>query len=222
MNRQPRQPTFTSADSARQGPSLSPGLVIHEDRSRPHWLTRMEPLLATDGFSSAVPDGARRAAVLVTLVEGAKGPQVLLTRRSGGLRYLPGTISIPGGASEATDHGPVGTALRETEAETGLDHATVDVIGQLSDRATAEGGFLVTPVVAWTRHLGFTAAPNPDEVDQIGLVLLSDLGPLLNSPRPGLLHFYAGKPELSAGTLTGAVGPMTADVLAEIVTICRL
>lgn len=87
------------------------------------------------------------AAVLVPLVQRPDGLNVLLTRRTDHLRDHAGQVSFPGGRSEPEDHGPAGTALRETEEEVGLAPRHVQVIGQMPTYTTVTS-YVVTPVVA--------------------------------------------------------------------------
>jgi hypothetical protein len=56
-------------------------------------------------------DGARHSAVLVTLIDGDAGPEVLLTRRSWEMRNHKGEISFPGGRMDPGET-PLDTALR--------------------------------------------------------------------------------------------------------------
>ncbi len=89
---------------------------------------------------------ARPAAVLVPLVPRAGGLAVLLTLRTAHLSSHAGQIAFPGGRTEPDDGSPVGTALRETEAEIGLPRAQVEVLGTMPSYTTGTG-FEVTPVV---------------------------------------------------------------------------
>ena len=61
--------------------------------------------------------------------------------------------------------GRLGTALRETQEEVGIDGQYVEVLGQLNTYVTVTA-FSVTPVVALVRP-GFTLIPNPDEVADV-------------------------------------------------------
>jgi 8-oxo-dGTP pyrophosphatase MutT (NUDIX family) len=93
----------------------------------------------------------RPAAVLVLFGMGERGPDVLLQRRADNLRSHAGQVSFPGGAVDATDAGPVATALREAAEETGLDPDGVDPLALLPRLFIPPSGFLVTPVLAHWR-----------------------------------------------------------------------
>jgi 8-oxo-dGTP pyrophosphatase MutT (NUDIX family) len=97
-----------------------------------------------------VPD-ARPAAVLILF--GVSGDlDVLLLARATTLRAHPGQIAFPGGRTEAGDDGPVATALREAQEETGLDPAGVEPLGTLGRIPLPPSRHLVTPVLAWWRQ----------------------------------------------------------------------
>jgi len=74
---------------------------------------------------------------------------VLLLLRAASLRTHPGQVAFPGGRLDQDDDGPVATALREAEEETGLDPAGVEVLGMLGDLPLERSGHLVTPVLGW-------------------------------------------------------------------------
>jgi 8-oxo-dGTP pyrophosphatase MutT (NUDIX family) len=114
-----------------------------------------------------LPDGGRNlrdAAVLIGLVDRGEGAQVVLTRRTEGLRHHGGQISFPGGRIEAGDADPVAAALREAHEEIGLDPAQAEALGYLDPLVTITG-FHVYPVVA-AIAADFQARPDPSEVDE--------------------------------------------------------
>jgi len=127
-------------------------------------------------IAELLPDGGnslRAAAVLVGLVDRGAGEQVLLTRRTEGLRHHAGQISFPGGRIEDSDADPVAAALREAHEEIGLPPAQAQVLGYL-DPFTTITGFHVFPVVAQVAAQ-FQARPDPSEVDEVFEVPLSFL-----------------------------------------------
>jgi 8-oxo-dGTP pyrophosphatase MutT (NUDIX family) len=112
---------------------------------------------------------SRRAAALVLLYPAPDGEaHVVLTERpTGDLRHA-GQISLPGGAADAGDDYPVGTALREAAEEVGLDAAAsgVSTLGVLETIDVRVSGFLLVPVLAVvSREPPLT--PDPREVAAI-------------------------------------------------------
>jgi 8-oxo-dGTP pyrophosphatase MutT (NUDIX family) len=140
------------------------------------WLTSATQFAATgdvnfadDGETAHLPIPAlgkplKPAAVLILLVNhgDADGPRVLFTQRTAHLTDHAGQISFPGGRVEDDDRDPFHTALRETEEETGVDAARVEVLGTIPDYSTGTG-YLITPVVAWI-DAPVDYRPDPTEV----------------------------------------------------------
>lgn len=105
------------------------------------------------------------SAVLAGLVPRRNGTQVLLTRRTDGLRHHGGQVSFPGGRIEASDLNPVAAAIRETGEEIALASRQIAPLGFL-DPFTTISGFRVMPVVA-AIDPDYVAVPNPDEVADV-------------------------------------------------------
>jgi 8-oxo-dGTP pyrophosphatase MutT (NUDIX family) len=146
-------------------PRAIDALVLGQPGSLPDWVRR------TRG-SAASP-----AAALVLLFPDETGEAhlVLTERPAGDLRHA-GQISLPGGAADAGDEFPVGTALREAEEEVGLDAGAVDVLGALEVVDVRVSGFLLTPVVAVT-PVAPALVPHPREVASIVLAPLRSFLP---------------------------------------------
>jgi 8-oxo-dGTP pyrophosphatase MutT (NUDIX family) len=122
------------------------------------------------------PVGARQlrqAAVLIALVPGRGGADVVLTKRSSRLEHHPGQIALPGGKVDPQDAGPEAAALREAQEEVGLDPAAVTVLGRMPAHETVTG-FSITPVVGRLRA-PFTPVPEDAEVDEVFFVPLAHL-----------------------------------------------
>ena len=155
---------------------------VYPERA-PDWLV---PLLRAAGSVDAeeltrhnIPaptTGSRRAAVLVLFGETQRGgPDVLLQERAGGLRDHAGQVSFPGGGREATDGGPVDTALREAAEETGLDPAGVVPLAMLPELFIPPSGFRVTPVLAHWRDPVAVAPVDPAETAAVVRVPVAEL-----------------------------------------------
>lgn len=152
-----------------------------------------EPELLSDRLHRAA--SSRPAAVLVPIVQHARGPTMLLTRRTTQLKRHSGQVAFPGGRRDEGDASAIATALREANEEVGLDPRGVEVIGQMPDYVTGTG-FCVTPVVGLLEP-GFSIRPDPQEVADVFEVPLEFLMNPRHHERRRILsdegerHFFA-------------------------------
>lgn len=163
--------------------------------------------------------GARPSAVLVALIEGEEGCEVVLTRRAQHLRHHRGEVSFPGGRMDAGEQA-IDAALREAEEEIGLDRSQVEVVGGLEPVSTWVSSSFIVPVVA--RYRGHTTwTPNPGEVDRVFSVPLAELtrpdtyrAEWWGRPPDDVeLHFF----ELDDETIWGATGRMLRSLIDRVV-----
>lgn len=183
-----------------------------------------------DAVLAAVPEhdrpmlpafpGARHSAVLVTLTDGERGPEVLLTRRSWELRHHKGEISFPGGRMDPGET-PVETALREAHEEVGLEPAAVRIHGELEHLNTVVSRSYIVPKVGVVDR-PLPLAGRTMEVDRVLWVPLAEL------TRPDTyraevwgmgstdrtLHFF----HLDDETIWGATGRILYDLLVRVLT----
>ena len=145
-----------------------------------------------EGLAVPAPDSdVRNSAVLILFGEldsvpaAADAPpyfapdlDVLLTRRSSGLRNHAGQIAFPGGGVEETDVDRAATALREACEETGLDPSGVDVLGALPDAHIPVSNYLVTPVLGWWRLPSEVAADRQESVEVFRVPVAELLDPV--------------------------------------------
>ncbi|MEU4671204.1 CoA pyrophosphatase [Amycolatopsis sp. NPDC023774] len=155
------------------GPLVDPEAV-------PEWL---RPLVKVSGevdsrtFTRFTVDETltRSAAVLILFGERADGPDVLLQRRADTLGSHAGQVAFPGGGAEDGDGGPVGTALREAEEETGVDPAGILPVAILPELPVPVSRFAVTPVLAYWHTPSPVHAVDPGETAAVARVALADL-----------------------------------------------
>ncbi len=126
---------------------------------------QIKNLLSKDTPHRIAPEGYKIAAVLMPLLYGKNGWDLLLTRRAQQLKHHKGEISFPGGHKEPGDPHLMFTALREAEEEVGIPPHEVNVLGRLDDMTTITG-FRIRPYVgAVSSPLQF--CPDPEEIDEI-------------------------------------------------------
>lgn len=118
------------------------------------------------GTRGGTPHSAelKEAAVLVLVLPGEMGPEIVLTRRSDELPRHAGQICLPGGRRHREENLLL-TALREAEEEIGLAPEGVEVLGPLPIYHLPSG-WCVTPVVAICERPS-VLRPCPREVEEI-------------------------------------------------------
>ncbi len=123
-----------------------------------------------------------QSAVLVPFFAREGELLILVVERSAELRRHPGQIAFPGGARETIDRGPVQTALREFEEETGVSSGRVDILALLPEEHAYSSDFILYPVVGFING-GLSVrdlAPDPVEVKRLIEIPFRDLcGPPL-------------------------------------------
>ena len=151
------------------------------------------------------------AAVLVGLIDRPAGVQVLLTRRTDGLRNHAGQVSFPGGRVEAADFDATATALRETFEEVGVAPVQVSPLGLLDPLVTISG-FRVLPVVA-TIDPAYIARPDPSEVADVFEVPLDFLLDPANLVHQQVEHRGRARTVLEYSWPTQRIWGVTAAIL---------
>ncbi|MEO6125126.1 MAG: CoA pyrophosphatase [Ilumatobacteraceae bacterium] len=172
------------------------------------------PLLAQT--PPTFPD-SRPSAVLIALVDGDRGAEVLLTKRSPDLRHHAGEISFPGGRIDPGES-TVDAALREANEEVGLHPVDATVAGRLSPLSTVVSRSYIMPIVATLQYRPMLV-PHEAEVARILWVPLAELAELDTyreerwgtPPLDRRMHFF----ELDDETIWGA----TAHILRELLDV---
>lgn len=162
---------------------------------RPSWLAPLVDNIAgiPDAYQNRVPaelvaaisgaggGSSRDAAVLVLFSGPEAGHQpgrvpedadLLLIVRAGTLRHHAGQAAFPGGAADPGDAGPVHTALREANEETGLDPVRLRPLATLDRMYIPPSGFHVVPVLAYSPDPGPVGVVDDSETAAVARVPL--------------------------------------------------
>lgn len=118
--------------------------------------------------------GFRHFAVLVPIVEGVDGPELLYEVRAHRLDRQPGETCFPGGMIEM-DESPVECALRETEEEIGIPTADIEILGELGSIHTVSGSRIYCFVGVVSEKGMEKLVPNDEEVAEVFTVELEKL-----------------------------------------------
>lgn len=135
-------------DSARIVPEV-------DEHGRPPRYSAVLILLSGDATFSRPASATGRQAIPADAT-------MLLTHRTPTMRNHSGQVAFPGGRLEEADAGPVETALREAEEETGLNPDTVEPFAVLQPIYIDRSNFAVVPVVAWWRQLHAVSCPTTE------------------------------------------------------------
>ena len=114
----------------------------------------------------------RKAAVLIAITD-SKDPELIYTLRSNKVGSHGGEVSFPGGMYEEEDNTLQNTALRESQEETGLDKAKVNILGPI-DTVVSRFNVSVTPYVGIVPD-DIELNDNSDEIEACFRVPLSFL-----------------------------------------------
>ncbi len=130
-------------------------------------------------FRAPADETVRESAVLVLFADGSDrgiaGPDVLIIERAAEMRSHAGQPAFPGGARDPEDDGPIATALREAQEETGLDPTGVTPVATLPRMWLPPSGFVVTPVLGLWTTPSPVAAADPAEVASVHRVAVADM-----------------------------------------------
>jgi 8-oxo-dGTP pyrophosphatase MutT (NUDIX family) len=128
-------------------------------------------LVTAANVKAAVTGGGRDAAVLALFSGPEESPNgglpdeadLLLTVRASTLRHHAGQAAFPGGAADPGDEGPIHTALREANEETGIDTRRLHPLATLEKMFIPPSGFHVVPVLAYSPDPGPVAVVDESE-----------------------------------------------------------
>jgi 8-oxo-dGTP pyrophosphatase MutT (NUDIX family) len=128
--------------------------------------------MVTAANAKAALTGAGRDAAVLVLFSGPQDSlngglpddaDLLVTVRASTLRHHAGQAAFPGGAADPGDDGPIHTALREANEETGIDTARLQPLATMEKMFIPPSGFHVVPVLAYSPDPGPVAVVDPSE-----------------------------------------------------------
>jgi 8-oxo-dGTP pyrophosphatase MutT (NUDIX family) len=93
---------------------------------------------------------AKQSSVLLLVYPEGDLLYICLTKRPSTMKHHPGQISFPGGRLEKDDISAEFAALREAQEEVGIDPASVEILGKLSDLYVEVSQFSIQPFLAWS------------------------------------------------------------------------
>lgn len=117
---------------------------------------------------------ARPSAVLAPIFDEDGEAHVILTRRGRWMRSHTHQVAFPGGRVDDGE-APADAALREAWEEIGLDPRTVTIVGQLTAMSTMSASAAITPYVGVIAGGRPALSPNPDEVERVFDLSISEL-----------------------------------------------
>jgi 8-oxo-dGTP pyrophosphatase MutT (NUDIX family) len=158
----------------------------------------------TAANAAATRAGSTRDAAVLVLFSGPEDSptgglpddaDLLVTARASTLRHHAGQAAFPGGAADPDDDGPVSTALREAQEETGIDTTRLRPLATLDPMFIPPSGFCVIPVLAYSPDPGPVGVVNSAEtaiVARIPLRAFINPDNRLMVYRPQNNHRFAG------------------------------
>ncbi len=139
-----------------------------------------ERLKYQKGTLTAPHHAPREQAAVMVPVVAAPEPEVILTLRPPAMNAHGGEVAWPGGRRDPEDDSLLGTALRETHEELGIEAHQIEIVGELRP-FISKFGLLVTPFVGVVEE-PVDLQPNPEEVEVVFSVPLNYLA---EDPRSG-------------------------------------
>lgn len=154
-------------------------------------LALQKKLPGTDAHSKLLPPGRvlkaapdeckniKHSSVLLILFNEDDILKVILIKRPAHMKHHAGQMALPGGRIENNETAEE-TALRETFEEIGIETASIEILGGLSDFYVEVSQFQIHPVVGWLNSKPVLKI-NPDEVEKVLFFPILKFAPPYNS-----------------------------------------
>lgn len=173
-----------------------------------------EAMRGNGSYLSADAGPAIPSAVLVIIHyhHQARGPYIILTKRSANLRMHKSEISFPGGRHSGSDKSLLHTALRETAEEIGIRFSEQDVAGNLKAVSTMTSNHFIVPFVTVQQVL----AEGRIEPREVEAVIDVPLFGVLESMAQDTEHYELARDAVRFDCEGGVIWGATARILRQL------
>ncbi len=151
--------------------------------------------ILTNPITPKVPDSPKNKLAAVMIIIFGNEPMLLMTERPKTMNHHAGEISFPGGMWKEEDGDLLGTAIRETNEELGIEISRSMVIGQLKPVTTLNSGFTISPFIVMLDELP-KITPNSEIESVLRMPLFSLLKTIEDDRDPlhkSILEMYTFK-----------------------------
>jgi len=172
--------------------------------------------MLTNSITLNVPDNSKSKLAAVMIIIFGNEPMLLMTERPKTMNHHAGEISFPGGMWKEGDGDLLGTAIRETSEELGMEISRSLVIGQLKTVTTLNSGFTIAPFITILDELP-PIIPNSEIASVLRIPLFSLLQTIEDDKDPShksILEMYTFK--FNNHLIWGASARMLKQILAKI------
>ena len=172
--------------------------------------------ILTNSITPEVLDDSKSKLAAVMIILFGNEPMLLMTERPQTMNHHAGEISFPGGTWEKEDEDLLGTAIRETREELGVEISRSMVIGQLKTVTTLNSGFKITPFIAILEKLP-TIVPSSEIASILRIPLFSLLKTIEDDKDPShksILEMHTFK--FQDHLIWGASARMLKQILVKI------
>jgi len=187
----------------------------HSDINRILNVENLKQILTNSIMPEVQGDSNSKLAAVMIIIFGNE-PMLLMTERPKTMNHHAGEISFPGGTWEKADGDLLGTAIRETREELGIEISRSTVIGQLKPVTTLNSGFTIIPFIVMLDELP-SIVPNSEIESVLRIPFFSFLKTIENDKDPShtsILEMYTFK--FQDHLIWGASARMLKQILAKI------
>jgi 8-oxo-dGTP pyrophosphatase MutT (NUDIX family) len=188
---------------------------MNSDINRILDVTNLKQIL-TNSITPEIPDEFTSKLAAVMIIIFGNEPMLLMTERPKTMNHHAGEISFPGGTWDKKDVDLLGTAIRETREELGIEISRSMIIGQLKPVITLNSGFKIAPFIVILDKLP-TIIPNSEIASVLRIPLFSLLKTIEDDKDPShksILEMHTFK--FQNHLIWGASARMLKQILTKI------